>query len=118
MSDDKILTQYDELLRDNADVAAIVIRERLRPVQGARGVFFPPTFAATGRGKSDYQIDWFSPRDEDRKAPEVAENEGVIANRCTVDSLHSSAKTRTPTRFSQLGRNVLRSRFGTTTEIA
>jgi CRISPR-associated protein Csb1 len=91
MSDDKTLTQYDDLLNDDADVAAIVIRERLRPVQGARGVFFPPTFAATGRGKSDYQIDWFSPRDEDHKAPEVAAKAGVIANRCTVDSVPSQA---------------------------
>lgn len=91
MSNDTNLTQYDDLLKDDADVAAIVIRERLRPVQGARGVFFPPTFAATGRGKSDYQIDWFSPRDEDRKAPEAAAKEGVIANRCTVDSVPSQA---------------------------
>lgn len=53
MSNDKTLTQYDDLLKDDADVAAIVIRELLRPVQGPRGVFFPPTFAATGRGKSD-----------------------------------------------------------------
>lgn len=91
MSNDLTVTQYDDLLKDDADVAAIVIRERLRPVQGARGVFFPPTFAATGRGKSDYQIDWFSPRDEDRKAPELAAKEGVIANRCTVDSVPSQA---------------------------
>jgi CRISPR-associated protein Csb1 len=91
MSNDTTLTQYDHLLNDDADVAAIVVRERLRPVQGARGVFFPPTFAATGRGKSDYQIDWFAPRDEDRKTPEAAAKEGVIANRCTVDSVPSQA---------------------------
>lgn len=88
MSDNKTLTQYDDLLKDDADVAAIVIRERLRPVQGARGVFFPPTFAATGRGKSDYQIDRFGPRADD---PEGAQKEGVIANRCTVDSVPSQA---------------------------
>lgn len=87
MSDDKTLTQYDDLLKDDADVAAIVIRERLRPVQGARGVFFPPTFAATGRGKSDYQIDRFARADD----PEGAHKEGVIASRCTVDSVPSQA---------------------------
>jgi CRISPR-associated protein Csb1 len=87
MSDDTILTQYDDLLKDDADVAAIVMRERLRPVQGARGVFFPPTFAA-GRGKSDYQIDRFGPRADD---PEGAQKDGVIANRCTVDSVPSQA---------------------------
>lgn len=88
MTDDTALTQYDYLLKDDADVAAIVIRERLRPVNGARGVFFPPTFAATGRGKSDYQIDRFGPRADD---PEGAQKDGVIANRCTVDSVPSQA---------------------------
>ncbi|MCC7416968.1 MAG: type I-U CRISPR-associated protein Cas7 [Acidobacteria bacterium] len=88
MSDDTALTQYDDLLRDDANVAAILIRERLRPVQGPRGVFFPPTFAATGRGKSDYQIDRFGPRAED---PEGAQKDSVIANRCTVDSVPSQA---------------------------
>lgn len=92
MSNDTTLTQYDDLLKDDASVAAIVIRERLRPVQGARGVFFPPTFAATRKGeKSDYQIDWFAPRDEDRKVPELAAKDGLIANRCTVDSVPSQA---------------------------
>lgn len=89
MSNDTTLTKYDELLKDDADVAAIVIRERLRPVQGARGVFFPPTFAATRKGeKSDYQIDRFGPRADD---PEGAQKDGVIANRCTVDSVPSQA---------------------------
>jgi CRISPR-associated protein Csb1 len=88
MTNDTILTQYDDLLRDDADVAAIVIRERLRPVQGARGVFFPPTFAAAGRGKSDYQIDRFGPLADD---PERAQKDGFIANRCTVDSVPSQA---------------------------
>lgn len=89
MSNDTNLTQYDDLLKDDADVAAIVIRERLRPVQGARGVFFPPTFAATRKGeKSDYQIDRFGLRADD---PEGAQKDGVIASRCTVDSVPSQA---------------------------
>lgn len=88
MNNDTTLEQYDNLLKDDADVAAIVIRERLRPVQGARGVFFPPTFAATGRGKSDYQIDRFGSRADD---PEGAQKDGVIASRCTVDSVPSQA---------------------------
>ncbi|HEY0872276.1 MAG TPA: type I-U CRISPR-associated RAMP protein Csb1/Cas7u [Vicinamibacterales bacterium] len=89
MSDDKNLTQYDDLLNDEAEVAAIVIRERLRPVQGSRGVFFPPTFAAIGQGKkSDYHIDRFGPRADD---PEGAQKDGLIASRCTVDSVPSQA---------------------------
>lgn len=88
-SDTNILSQYDDFLRDEADIAAIVIRERLRPVQGPRGVFFPPTFAAIGQGKkSDYHIDRIGPRADD---PEGATREGVLANRCTVDSVPSQA---------------------------
>lgn len=89
MNDERLLTQYDHLLKDDADVAAIVLRERLRPVQGPRGVFFPPTFAAIGQGKkSDYHIDRFGPRSDD---PEGAQKDGIIANRCTVDSVPSQA---------------------------
>jgi CRISPR-associated protein Csb1 len=88
-SDTNILSRYDDFLNDEADIAAIVIRERLRPVQGPRGVFFPPTFAAIGQGKkSDYHIDQIGPRDDD---PEGATREGVLANRCTVDSVPSQA---------------------------
>jgi CRISPR-associated protein Csb1 len=84
-----ILTRHDHLLRDGAEVAAIVIRERLRPVQGPHGAFFPPTFAAIGQGRrSDYHIDRIGPRADD---PEGASRDGVIANRCTVDSVPSQA---------------------------
>lgn len=103
MNDDKTLTQYDDLLKDDADVAAIVIRERLRPVQGARGVFFPPTFAATGRGKSDYQIDRFGPRADD---PEGAQKDGVIASRCTVDSVPSQANRLEARLLKYSGRSI------------
>lgn len=86
-SDTNILSRYDDFLNDEADIAALVIRERLRPVQGPRGVFFPPTFAAIGQGKkSDYHIDRIGPRADD---PEGASREGVLANRCTVDSVPS-----------------------------
>lgn len=86
-SDTNILSQHDHFLKDEADIAAIVIRERLRPVQGPRGVFFPPTFAGVGQGKkSDYHIDRIGPRADD---PEGASREGVLANRCTVDSVPS-----------------------------
>jgi CRISPR-associated protein Csb1 len=86
-SDTNILSQYDDFLKDQADIAAIVIRERLRPVQGPRGVFFPPTFAGIGQGKkSDYHIDRIGPQADD---PEGATRAGVIGNRCTVDSVPS-----------------------------
>ena len=83
------LTQYDHLFRDSADSAAIVIRERLRPVDGPRGAFFPPTFAGIGQGKkSDYHIVRIGPMADD---PERASRECFTANRCTVDSVPSQA---------------------------
>jgi CRISPR-associated protein Csb1 len=83
------LTQYDHLFRDGAEIAAIVIRERLRPVDGSRGTFFPPTFAGVGQGrKSDYHIDHIGPKGDD---PEGAERDKLLANRCTVDSVPSQA---------------------------
>ncbi|MCC6877542.1 MAG: type I-U CRISPR-associated protein Cas7 [Sandaracinaceae bacterium] len=96
MSDQTTLTQHDHLLSDDADAAAIVIRERLRPVNGPRGVFFPPTFAAIGQGKkSDYHIDRLGPLGgngrDDLGDPEKAQREGMLANRCTVDSVPSQA---------------------------
>jgi CRISPR-associated protein Csb1 len=83
------LTQYDHLFGDSADSAAIVIRELLRPVDGPRGAFFPPTFAGIGQGKkSDYHIVRIGPMADD---PERASRDGLTANRCTVDSVPSQA---------------------------
>jgi CRISPR-associated protein Csb1 len=83
------LNQYDHLLDDAANVAAIVIRERLRPVDGPRGTFFPATFAGIGQGrKSGYHIDEIGPRASD---PQGASRDDIIANRCTVDSVPSQA---------------------------
>lgn len=46
MSDQKIsLNIYDEWLRDESDVAAIVMRQWLEPVGGKDSVIFPPTYA-------------------------------------------------------------------------
>jgi CRISPR-associated protein Csb1 len=96
MSDQTTLTKYDDLLGDGAEEAAIVIRERLRPVQGPRGVFFPPTFAGIGQGKkSDYHIDRLGPLGgngrDDPGDPDKAQRDGLVANRCTVDSVPSQA---------------------------
>lgn len=42
MSD--LITQYDEWLRDDSDVAALVKRQWLEPVEGEDAVIFPPTY--------------------------------------------------------------------------
>ncbi len=68
------VTQYDNYLVTD-DVAAIVIREWLSPVEGPDGIFFPPTFAEGGGFEGGYNIDTLQ-----------GEN-----NVCLVDSVGSQA---------------------------
>lgn len=62
----EILSKFDRWLNTGSDVAALVIREYLSPVEGADGVIFPATFAAQKGAESDkskfqggYNIDKF-----------------------------------------------------------
>ena len=46
MSDEKVkLDQFDEWLKDDSEVAALVMRQWLEPVEGKDAVIFPPTYA-------------------------------------------------------------------------
>ncbi|GIU81983.1 MAG: type I-U CRISPR-associated protein Cas7 [Acidobacteria bacterium] len=58
-----LLNKYDEWLNDNSDVAALVLRQRLIPVEGRGSVIFPPTYAKPERVKEEdwlgYNIDYF-----------------------------------------------------------
>lgn len=57
-----LLTKYDSWLGVDSDVAALVIREYLTPVEGADGVVFPATFAAAedkSKFPGGYNIDTF-----------------------------------------------------------
>jgi len=46
MNDQKVkLDQFDEWLKDDSDVAALVMRQWLEPVEGKDAVIFPPTYA-------------------------------------------------------------------------
>jgi CRISPR-associated protein Csb1 len=58
---DSILTKFDHYLATDGP-AALVIREQLVPVEGADGVFFPPTYAASEDKtfKGGYNIDAFA----------------------------------------------------------
>lgn len=72
------LTQYDHLLTDDSDAAAIVARQALAPVLGDGTVIFPPTFAMSEDEKKKnygYNIDSF---DDGR-------------NVCLIDSVGSQA---------------------------
>jgi CRISPR-associated protein Csb1 len=57
-----VLSKYDAWLGADEDVAALVIREYLVPVEGADGVVFPATFAAAedkSKFPGGYNIDTF-----------------------------------------------------------
>lgn len=59
-----LLTKYDEWLNDGSEVAALVLRQWLVPVEGRDAVIFPPTYAKPERVKEEdwlgYNIDRFS----------------------------------------------------------
>jgi len=59
-----LLTRYDEWLNDDSEVAALVLRQWLVPVEGRDAVIFPPTYAKPERVKEEdwlgYNIDRFS----------------------------------------------------------
>lgn len=77
MSD--VLTQFDEWLKDDSDVAALVMRQWLEPVEGKDAVIFPPTYPIE-QGRSGYNIDEFK--------------DGT--NVCQVDSVGSQANRMEP----------------------
>src|SRR6476660_6058648 len=68
------VSQFDKWLKTD-DVAALVIRERLVPVEGPEGVLFPATYASGDNFPGGYNID-----------PPEGEN-----NICLVDSVGSQA---------------------------
>ena len=59
------LSPFDRYLKGDGP-AALVIREPLMPVEGADGVFFPPTFAAGDGFPGGYNIDPAIPKQPQR----------------------------------------------------
>lgn len=78
------LDQYDDWLKDDSDVAALVMRQWLEPVEGKDAVIFPPTYAQPERMKDDdwtgYNIDRFE--------------DGLSV--CQIDSVGSQANRMEP----------------------
>lgn len=73
------LTSFDEWVRDDGDIAALVMRQWLEPVEGEDAVIFPPTYPIE-ENKAGYNID---PLDD-----------GV--NVCLIDSVGSQANRMEP----------------------
>ena len=71
------LKQFDPIL-ENPNIAALVMRQCLKPVEGDNAVIFPPTYAGIG-----YNIDTFNTAGETR-------------NVCVIDSVGSQANRMEP----------------------
>lgn len=85
MSNEEIkLEQHDHWLRDESDIAALVLRQWLEPVEGRDAVIFPPTYAKPERMKDEdwtgYNIDRF--------------DDGTTV--CQIDSVGSQANRMEP----------------------
>lgn len=78
------LDQYDEWLNDESDVAAIVMRQWLEPVEGKDAVIFPPTYAKPERMREEDWLGYNVDRFED----------GVSV--CQIDSVGSQANRMEP----------------------
>jgi len=85
MSNENVLKQFDDWLKNDSKVAALVMRQWLKPVEevafgdGEKAVIFPPTYA-TGDTESRYNIDRFE--------------DGTSV--CQVDSIGSQANRMEP----------------------
>lgn len=89
-SPEEILKQFDKYLKSDEksdDVAALVIREFLIPVEGKDGVVFPATYASKTKGQeSDYNIDPIGKGGNVWNEPNV----------CLIDSVGSQANRMEP----------------------
>jgi CRISPR-associated protein Csb1 len=80
MNDNKTnLKQYDDWLKDESEVAALVMRQWLTSVEGKGSVIFPPTYPID-QNKAGYNIDRF--------------NDGTSV--CQIDSVGSQANRMEP----------------------
>ena len=90
MSDNVSADRFNQWLREDGP-AAVVIRQPLRPVEGERGVLFPPTYAGSKDGKAPggYNIDRTGNPLPGGQFPPVP-------NVCLVDSVGSQANRTEP----------------------
>jgi CRISPR-associated protein Csb1 len=85
MSDERItVAQFDEWLKDDSDVAALVMRQWLEPVEGKDAVIFPPTYARPERMREE---DWLG-----YNIDPLNDGSGV----CQIDSVGSQANRMEP----------------------
>lgn len=81
MSNAEVLTKFDEWLKDDSPVAALVMRQWLEPVEGKDGVIFPPTYAKPERTKEEDWLGYNIDRFEDGSSVCQIDSVGAQANR-------------------------------------
>jgi len=82
MSNEKVkLDQFDEWLKDDSEVAALVMRQWLEPVEGKDAVIFPPTYAKPERMKEEDWLGYNIDRFEDGTSVCQIDSVGSQANR-------------------------------------
>ncbi len=77
MSNEQVLKQFDDWLKDDSSAAALVMRQWLVPVEGKDAVIFPPTYPIE-QNKPGYNIDRF---EQDRSSVCQIDSVGSQANR-------------------------------------
>jgi CRISPR-associated protein Csb1 len=76
--------KFDDWLQDESDVAALVMRQWLEPVEGKDAVVFPPTYAKPERAREEDWLGYNVDRFEDG------------SNVCQIDSVGSQANRMEP----------------------
>jgi CRISPR-associated protein Csb1 len=76
-----MLEQYDSWLADDSDVAALVMRQWLEPVEGKDAIVFPPTYAKPERAREDDWLGYNIDRFEDGSSVCQIDSVGSQANR-------------------------------------
>lgn len=84
MSNEQVLTQFDEWIVDGGTVAALVMRQWLVPVEGKDAIIFPPTYAKPERMREE---DWLGYN---------IDPSGDGSNVCQIDSVGSQANRMEP----------------------
>ncbi len=81
MNNEEVLKQFDEWLKDDSPVAALVMRQWLVPVEGKDAVIFPPTYAKPERMREEDWLGYNIDRFEDGSSVCQIDSVGSQANR-------------------------------------
>lgn len=81
MSNEQVLKQFDDWLKDDSMVAALTMRQWLEPVEGKDAVIFPPTYAKPERTREEDWLGYNIDRFDDGSSVCQIDSVGAQANR-------------------------------------